>query len=269
MPMKNRTFTESYGPWAVVTGASDGIGRELARQLAEAGLHVALVARRQDRLAELAAEIHDRHGVETRIVVADLSDPAQVEATEAAIQGLDVGLLVASAGYGTSGPFVELDPGVEAGMVDVNCRAVVSMAHAHARRLRGRRRSGGIILLSSIVAFQGVPGSATYAASKAFVQSFAEALAIELAPEGIDVVSSAPGPVHSGFAERAGMDVANAARPDEVAAATLRALGRRSRVRPGTRAKMLALALSTAPRPLRTRIMGSIIRGFTVERVPA
>jgi uncharacterized protein len=266
--MKQGKFVGSYGPWALVTGASDGIGQALARLLAETGVHLVLVARRQDRLEELAGELAARHGIETMVVVADLADPHQVAMVQDATDDLDIGLLVASAGYGTSGPFAGLDREIEAQMVDVNCRTVVAMAHAHANRLRGRRR-GGMILMSSIVAFQGVPGSATYAASKAFVQSFAEALAIELAPDGIDVLASAPGPVHSGFADRAGMEVSNAASPEAVAAVTLEALGRRSTVRPGTRAKMLGLALSTAPRPLRTRILGAIMRGFTVERVPA
>ena len=116
----------------------------------------------------------------------------------------DVGLLIASAGFGTSGPFVDGRLDEELGMIDVNCRAVAALSHAFGRRFVDRK-GGGIVLISSLVAFQGVPRAANYAATKAYVQSFAEALRLELKPLGVDVIASAPGPIRSGFATRASM----------------------------------------------------------------
>jgi hypothetical protein len=215
----------------MVTGASDGIGRDLARALARRGLSLALVARREDRLRALADELTPL-GVETRVIPADLGTPEGVALTLARTADLDLGLFVAAAGFGTSGPFLDGDLAAELAMIDVNVRAVAALTHPLARRLAQRGR-GGVVLLSSLVAFQGVARAANYAATKAWVQSFAEGLHHELKPRGVDVLASAPGPVRSGFASRAKMTMGFAARPDDVADATLRALGRRAVVRPG------------------------------------
>jgi short-subunit dehydrogenase len=130
-----------------------------------------------------------------------------------------------------------------------------------ARRFVAQRR-GGVIHLSSIVAFQGAPGSANYAATKAYVQSLAEALHHELKPQNVDVLACAPGPIHSGFAARAGMTMGTAQTPRDVAAATLNALGRRSTLRPGWLAKALALALTPLPRWGRVHVMGKVMAGM-------
>lgn len=123
------------------------------------------------------------------------------------------------------------------------------------------------MLFGSIVGFQGVPNAAHYAATKAYVQSFGEALAVELKPLGIDVLVSAPGPTHSGFAGRAGMTMGAALTPAEVARGTLRALGRRTTALPGLLTKVLTWSLATAPRWLRVRIMGGIMTGMTKKVV--
>lgn len=138
------------------------------------------------------------------VVDADLRTREGVAKLVDATSGLDVGLFAAAAGFGTSGNFLDGTREDELYMIDVNCRAVAELTHTFGRRL-AERGKGGIVLFSSLVAFQGVPRAANYAATKAYVQSFAEALAIELAPAGIDVVASAPGPVNSGFASRARM----------------------------------------------------------------
>lgn len=150
-------------------------------------------------------------------------------------------------------------------MVDVNCRAVAALAHAFGRTLAERGR-GGLVLMSSLVAFQGVPRAANYAATKAYVQSLAEGLHTELAPFGVDVIASAPGPVHSGFARRAGMVMGLAAQPAVVAEATLRALGRRTTVRPGLLSKLLELSLAVLPRWGRVRMMAKVMGGMTKHR---
>jgi short-subunit dehydrogenase len=254
-------FRTRYGPWALVTGASSGIGREIAEVLAAAGLNLVLVARRRDLLLTLADELTGRYGVQVRVVDADLATPAGVDAAVAGSADLDVGLLVAAAGFGTSGAFLDADPTVEAEMLDVNCRAVLALTQRFGRRLAARGR-GGVVLLASLVGFQGTPHAASYAATKAYVQALAEALHVEWQPLGVDVLAAAPGPVHTGFASRAGMRMALAARPADVAAPVLNALGRRGTVLPGGLAKLLTWSLRPLPRPLRVRMMSLVMRGM-------
>ncbi len=259
--MSDPNFVRRYGPWALVTGASDGIGAAFARAVAARGASVVLVARRTDRLEALASELRTTHGVPALVVAADLATPSGVAQVLAAVEPLEIGLFVPAAGFGSIGDFIGLPIGSELEMVDVNVRSVVALAHPLGARMAARGR-GGIAFLSSIVAFQGVPGSSTYAATKAFVQSFAEGLAGELRARGVAVVSSAPGPVRSGFAARAGMVMGAAETPDAVAASTLRALGGFVTVRPGLLSKLLGWSLATAPRFGRVWLMTRIMAGM-------
>lgn len=252
----------AYGPWAVVTGASDGIGRAIATELAREGFSLVLVARRRAALEELAERLTAVFGIEARPLIADLASSAETARIDAETRDLDVGMLVASAGYGGSGAFVDTDQGVELGMIDVNCRALAQSAQDFGRRFVARGR-GALILMSSVVAFQGVPRAANYAATKAYVQTLAEGLSVELKGKGVDVLASAPGPVVSGFGARAGMRIAKGQSPEEVARGTLSALGRRTTVRPGFLAKALEASLSPLPRYFRIRVMGRVMAGMT------
>jgi short-subunit dehydrogenase len=256
-----------YGPWAVVTGASDGIGREFALRLADAGFDLVLVARRGDVLDELRAELEARAPIRALRIVADLATNDGVRAVIEGTSELDVGLLVAAAGFGTSGRFIDAPLEEELGMLDVNCRAVAALAHHFGNRFAKAGR-GGLVLMSSLLAFQGVPGAANYAATKAYIQSLAEALRLELSPLGVDVVSSAPGPIQSGFAKRADMKMSMAGTPASVAQGTLDALGRAGTVRPGFLSKFLALGLAFLPRWGRVRMMGLVMAGMTKHRLP-
>jgi short-subunit dehydrogenase len=256
-----------YGPWAVVTGASDGIGREFAVRLAESGVNLVLAARRKTLLDALANELARAHEVQTQAIAVDLATRSGVEELVDRTRDLDVGLLVASAGFGTSGPFVDAKLAEELEMIDVNCRSVAALSHAFGRRFVVRKR-GGIVLMSSLVAFQGVPRAANYAATKAYVQSFAEALRLELKPLGVDVIASAPGPIRSGFAARASMTMGLAQTPRDVAGATLTSLGRHGTVRPGWLAKFLEAALMFLPRWGRVRMMGVVMAGMTKPLEP-
>ncbi|MCZ8252154.1 MAG: SDR family NAD(P)-dependent oxidoreductase [Hylemonella sp.] len=257
---------ERYGPWAVVTGASDGIGRAFARALAAAGLNLVLVARRAHELEALARELAAQHAIDCRVLAVDLADRDAMLQLQDATWELDVGLMVACAGFGSAGPLLEQEAATEAAMVDVNCRAVLQQCWHFGRRFAARGR-GGVVLMSSLVAFHGTPWSANYAATKAYVQSLAEALAHEWQSQHIDVIACAPGPVASGFARRAGMQMARADRPQVVAERTLALLGRRHTVRPGTLSKVLGWSLATAPRGLRVAIMGRIMRGMAAAPV--
>ena len=259
---KNEKFLTQYGKWAVVTGASSGIGLAIADELAAKGLNLVLVARRQLELEQIAKNLSARHGVETRVLAADLATTPALTRIESETKDLDVGLLVAAAGFGTAGDFLDANPEDELAMLDVNCRAVMLLSLLFGRRLAKRGR-GGMILFGSLVGFQGTPRAAHYAATKAYVQSLAEALHVELAPKGVDVLACAPGPVHSGFAARADMKMGAAEKPETVARATLAALGHKLTITPGALSKFLTWSLMTAPRGLRVRLMGRIMGGMT------
>lgn len=255
LPQPDRALGERlrrYGRWAIVTGASDGIGRAFAAELASHGLHLLVVARRGDRLRALADELSQRHRIETRVLTLDLAGPDALDP---------------AAGYGSSGPLAASELPAELDQLQVNVAAVLAQSW-HFGRLFATRGRGAIVLMSSVVAFQGTPMSANYAATKAYVQSLAEALRHELRPSGVDVIASAPGPVDSGFAARAGMRMGLAATPEVVARATLAALGRRATVRPGALSKLLGWSLATAPRAMRVAIMGRIMGGMAVEQRP-
>lgn len=257
-----------YGPAAVITGASDGIGRACAEALAAAGFEVVLVARRETDLQALAKDLTARHGVEAHAFAADLSLPGAVDRLLTRTHGMEVGLVVAAAGFGSIGPFLEKAVAEEANMVDLNCRSVVELSHGFGRRMAAAGR-GGLMLFGSLVGFQGSPNAATYAATKGFVQAFAEGLAVELRPAGVTVLSVAPGPVATGFAARAGMAMGQAATPASVAAGALAALGRQGTVRPGFLAKFLGWSLGTLPRAARVRILGKIMGGMIAPTAPA
>ncbi|MCY7378908.1 MAG: SDR family oxidoreductase [Gemmatimonadaceae bacterium] len=261
---KQARFMSRYGPWAIVTGASDGIGRAFAYDLAAAGMNVVLVARRGEVLEQIASELRTRHRISTLVITVDLARADAVAMIGAATSDLDAGLLVAAAGFGTSGPLIDAPLAPELEMVDVNCRAVLELSHQFGRRFAERGR-GGIVLLSSLVAFQGVPRTANYAATKAYVQSLAEGLRVELGPRGVDVLASAPGPISSGFASRARMTMGMTQTPADVAQASLAALGRRGTVRPGWLAKGLGASLMFLPRWGRVRVMGKVMAGMTTH----
>lgn len=258
----NKNLQARYGEWAIVTGASSGIGREIARQLAARGLNVALVARRNHELEVLREEITASGKAQAIALPVDLAQPGAPASVANALAKLSTGLLVNAAGFGLGGPFLENTLTEESSMIDLNCRALMELTHRFGTRFAAQRR-GGIILFSSIVAFQGVPRSANYAATKAYVQSLGEALGDELSAHGVDVLVSKPGPTHSGFAARAGMNLGKAERAEEVASATLAALGRQRSVTPGWLSKFLLGSLMTAPRPVRVQIMKAIMRSMT------
>jgi uncharacterized protein len=258
-------LAQRYGPWAMVTGASDGIGLAFAHHLARAGLHLVLVARREAKLAELAAELQDTHGVQCRVFSADLSDLEAVHRVAGATSDLDVGLLVAAAGFGTSGPLLGSGLAVETEMVDLNCTSVLALAYHLGPRLVKRGR-GGVVFLSSLLAFHGTPRAANYAATKAYIQTLAEGLRVEWAPQGVDVIACAPGPIRTGFAARANMQMAQALPAEVVARVTMQALGRKTTVRPGWLSKLLGWSLAPLPRWGQVRVITQVMKGMTAHQ---
>jgi short-subunit dehydrogenase len=188
------------GSTCLITGASSGIGVELARQLTAKGHGAVLVARRTDRLEELAAELRSSHGVRVEVLGCDLADAAARDELVSSIAalGLTVEILVNNAGFGTGGPFVELDPAREVLMVRTNVEAVVALCAAYAPGMVARGR-GAILNTASVAAFQPLPRQATYAATKAASLSLTEALHSELEPHGVTVTALCPGPVRTEF----------------------------------------------------------------------
>jgi short-subunit dehydrogenase len=194
---------------ALITGASAGIGAEIARLLAARGYGVVLVARRRDRLLELAGELSDRHGVRAEAIGADLSKAVSVSRLPARVTGLglDVEILVNNAGFATGGPFYQSDPERELEQVRVLVEAVVALTSAFAPAMVKRRR-GGILNVASTAAFQPIPYSAGYSAAKAYVLAFSEAIHQELRGRGVTVTALCPGPVETDFWQVADWHVA-------------------------------------------------------------
>jgi len=220
---------ERYGEWAVVTGASAGIGAEFARALAREGISCVLAARREDRMRSLAEELEKEHGVATRVVAVDLSEEGGAAELADAVADLSVGILVNNAGYGLAGRFSALDAERMRRMVVLNCAAPVVLTH---RLLPGmlERGTGAVIVTGSVAGSQPLPLHAVYGATKAFDAHFAESLWGELHGTGVDVLVLEPGSTESEFHDVAG-EVPHEGQPaHEVVATALDALGRQPAV---------------------------------------
>ncbi|MEQ7874914.1 SDR family NAD(P)-dependent oxidoreductase [Sphingomonas sp. ASV193] len=227
--------------WAVVTGASDGIGRALAIELAKTGRSLILAARNEGRLAALAAEIKNDYPVDVVVAAIDFAHPGSCDALIELQANRDVDVLVAAAGFGSSGSFLELPISTELEMIDVNCRAVLSLSHFYGRQFLQRGR-GTLVLFSSLVAFQGVANAATYAATKAFVQTFAEGLRIELGSKA-HVIAVAPGPTITGLGRRAGMTMKFGDHPETVARSIIGHIHSAGTLRPSALSRSLHWSL--------------------------
>lgn len=266
LPNSEKTRLKSkYGDWAVVTGSSSGIGLELATQLADAGFNLVIHSRHLDKLQEVERQLKSVSNILVKVVASDLSENEGVDKIIQAAQGLNVGLLILSAGYGTSGNFKDGSLHSEVNMLKVNCEALLSLTHHYSQQFV-RQKRGGILFMSSMVAFQGTPYSAHYAATKAYVQSLAEALAVELKHHGVDVVAAAPGPVESGFSQRANMKMSMSMKPSQVGVPILKALGRKTTVLPGFLTKLLVYSLRTVPRWAQIKIMEQVMGGMTAHQ---
>jgi hypothetical protein len=247
---------------ALVTGASGGIGLELARVFAAGGFNLILVARSADRLAKIAEELAARHSITARAVPADLIDPQAPQALfdRLAQEQAQVDVLVNNAGFASYGPFVEAETGGQLDMIQLNVTALTHLTRLFLPGMVARRR-GRVLNVASTAAFQPGPLMAVYYATKAFVLSFSEALANELEGSGVTVTALCPGPTESGFQQRASLQesrlfqggLMDAATVAKVAyAATLRG---QTVVIPGTRSWLFAQAPRFLPRGLVVRLV--------------
>ena len=243
-------------PFALVTGASGGIGLEIAKRLAAKGHRLVITARYRETLEAAAAELRSAGSPEVVIIVADLAMPNGVGTilTELMRQDIRIDVLVNNAGYGSLGSFTELSEANQLGMIQLNVTSLVHLTHRLLPDMLTRRQ-GAVVNLSSVAAFQPGPWMTIYYATKAFVLSFSEALREELRETGVQVVTCCPGPTPTGFGARAGVvkpAPAEAVFPTaaEVADDTMRALARGGLVVPGLLNKLLIQSLRVAPRRL-------------------
>jgi short-subunit dehydrogenase len=195
----------SYGPWAIVTGASTGIGKAFADQLAAAGLNLVLTARATNKLEVLGQALADTHGISYRVVTVDLSDPTGAATLLAATDDLDVGLLVSNAGHARPGPLLDQPLDELHRRFTLNALTHLDLVHYFAGRFVARGR-GGIVLTSALGARQGLPNMAHDAATKAYVLNLGEALHYELAPAGVDVTVMLPGAVDTPVLDALGLN---------------------------------------------------------------
>lgn len=255
-------FLHKYGPWAVITGASSGIGAEFARHIAATGISVVLVARREERLQQLSAELCENYPIQAKNIVADLSTEAGWRSVISETEDMDIGLLVNNAGVELVGSFFRDPLDKHLNLIDVNVSAVTALAHAFGPRL-AKRGKGGLLFVSSILASP-MPWFGTYSASKAFVLNLALIVREELAPKGVDVLALEPGVVSTEMSQRVTSDVDFSKMGvviqavDACVSEALQSLydGKR-RVTPGLINKVSLFVMGLIPDSVRMMIMGA------------
>ena len=250
-----------FGEWALVTGASAGIGREFARQLAAGGLHVVLAARREDRLNELAAEIRSEHGVEARPIAIDLTTDDAADRLCGSLDGLTIDVLVNNAGFGDAGTFWTREPGKIARMVKLNCLTPTMLTRALLPGMVERDR-GAVIMVSSVLGMFACPYEGLYGATKAFDLSLGESLHHELRDTKVAAITICPSTTDTEFLLAEGMDpdkvrklYRHADSAEKIARITLKALGRKPTVGPRDY-HLLKWVQRVVPRQLLPRVIG-------------
>jgi uncharacterized protein len=249
----------------LITGASAGLGEGFARALAAQKRNLLLVARREERLAALAVELAERHGVAVETMALDLAAPDAGEKlmAEVSARGLAVDTLINNAGFGARGAFVEIDLAEQRRMIDLNCTLLMDLCHRVLPGMIAAKR-GGILNVASTAAFQPGPWMAVYYATKAFVLSFSEALHEEVRAQGVKVAALCPGPTRTEFADVAGMNDSElfkrfATSPEAVVRDGLAALESNTAVKvSGTMNMIMAESIRFTPRMLARRIAGGL-----------
>lgn len=258
--MKKKALKDRYGDWALITGASSGLGEEFARQLASQKINLVLVARRSERLDALGSKLANQYDIQYRSVMADLNAQDFLPTVAEQTADLEIGMLINNAGFTNHGEFLENDLAAEERLVNVNCRAITTLAH-HYGRLMSQRKRGAIIFTASIVGFTSVPIWGTYAASKSYDLLLAEALAVELKPHNIDVMALCPGSTRTEFANYQGswakLFVMNS---DDVVRGALKSVGQKTIHIAGLMNRMTVFSLRFLPRRLAAKIFGMLIR---------
>jgi short-subunit dehydrogenase len=223
------SLRERYGEWALVTGASSGLGSEFARALAREGVSVVLTARREERLRELASELEKAHPISTRVVAADLADPSAAAQLTEAVSDLEVAILVNNAGFGYAGRFDQQEPERLREMLQLNCLTPVMLSAGLLPGMLARGR-GALLFTGSAAGRQPLPLHSVYSATKAFDLLLGESLAVELRSQGVDVLVLEPGSTQTEFQQVAGEIAHNGEPADRVVLLALEALGQQPAV---------------------------------------
>ncbi|NRB38910.1 MAG: SDR family NAD(P)-dependent oxidoreductase [Pseudomonadales bacterium] len=269
--MKN--FKQKYGPWALITGASTGIGRAISEQVAQQGLNIVAVARNQNNLDALKNQLENAYGIEVKTISADLSLSESNHDIVQQTADLDIGLLIPNAGIENNGPFINNALEDEHKMLLLNTVSPMMLSHLFAQRF-AKRGGGGILLTASLFAYQGVPFVSNYSASKAYILSLGEALNVELKPQGIDVTVLSPGLTDTAMTQNMAVDFNKMPitkhQPNIVALVGLQALGKKATVVPGFINKFYAWENRLIPRSWPVKLFGLLIkRAMTAENTPA
>jgi uncharacterized protein len=262
-----RIDPHTFGPWAIVTGASSGIGKEFARQLAASGLNPVLVARRRSTLESLGNDLAQTFGIQYRIVELDLTSDDFIRQLAEATQDLDIGLVISNAGTATTGDFLTIDQHIWEQDLRLNTKAHLDVAHHFGQHLAQRKR-GGLLLVSSTAALQGIPFSAEYSAAKAYVRTLGEALHVEFQRAGVHVTVLLPGATNTPLLAASGFDPKRLpVRPmstQQCVAEGLAALSANHATHiAGRLNRILAAAM---PRPLAIRMYGSLTQQLVRRR---
>jgi short-subunit dehydrogenase len=263
----SKSFVDKYGPWALITGASSGIGEQFAHLIAQKGVNVLLVARRTRLLETLAVELRRIHGIKAHSHAVDLSLPDCLPPLIKCCEGKDIGLIVSNAGLGLKGAHQDSPPEKLSTMLNVNCRAPMLLTHAFIPALIERGR-GGIILTASIEGFFGFPWSSAYSASKAFILSMGEGIEQELVGHNVDVLVLSPGATDTNMPISQGIrreELKGMLPPYEVARLGLAQLGRKPVFITGWINRMFIRSFSMMPRRLAVKLTG-IMMHKAIER---
>lgn len=265
----NRNMATRYGKWALITGASAGIGLEFARQLASAGMNIALVARRGEVLAARAEELAREFNIETVWIARDLSEDGAAEAIFDQLAAIEIALLVMNAGAETTGHFTVVPLHRHIQLQRLNVDVPMRMAHLFGQAMIERGR-GGLIFVSSLFGYQGVPLVANYAASKAYVLSLGEALNVEMKPFGVDVLVLSPGLTNTDMPSQMPVDFAKVpitiSEPHQVVRVALASLGRKATVVPGLINKLYAWENRLIPRSWPVKLFGFLMKNAMHEK---
>lgn len=263
------SYYNQYGPWALVTGASSGIGKAISEQLASQGFNIVAVARNPTRLDQLKTQLEANYKVKVNVIVQDLCSPDSSDIIAEKTRDLDIGLLVANAGSENSGAFIGNQANKENDLIAININSPMTLSHIFAKRLV-KRGKGGILFISSLFGYQGVPHVANYSASKAYILTLGEALNVELKPLGVDVTVLSPGLTKTSMSENMPINFSKmpitSHKAETVARIGLKALGKKATVVPGLINKIYAWENRFIPRSWPVNLFGFLVKRALTDK---